>query len=101
MINSKVVLTHYLCAQSQAASTPLYCATSPDLEGCSDVYYKDCQRCEVSDLAQDLHLSFRIYDLTKELLRERLAKGADVPRLKEPVAFPDIDETTLVANYSG
>ncbi|XP_021184091.3 WW domain-containing oxidoreductase isoform X1 [Helicoverpa armigera] len=91
---------------SQAASTPIYCATSPDLDGLSDAYYKDCKRCEESDLAQDLHLSFRIYDLTKAIVRNRIAASEDVSRVKESVTFPDqtkhsIDENTLVANYTG
>ncbi|KAF9809516.1 hypothetical protein SFRURICE_020813 [Spodoptera frugiperda] len=90
---------------SQAASTPLYCATSPDLKGLSDAYYKDCRRCDVSDLAQDLHLSFRICDLTKSLVRDRISLPEEA-RVMETAAFPDqakhrIDETTLVANYTG
>ncbi|KAJ8726432.1 hypothetical protein PYW07_001130 [Mythimna separata] len=86
---------------SQAASTPIYCATSPELKGLTDVYFKDCRRCEVSDLAQDLHLSFRIYDLTKSLLRDRAVAAAEPVAVKQSVAFPDVDETTLVTNYSG
>lgn len=99
-----IIVTVYL--QSQAASTPIYCATSAELNGLSDAYYKDCRRCEESDLAQDLHLSFRIYDLTKELLHDRVAARDDVIRVEAPDAYPDqtkhsIDEATLVANYSG
>ncbi|CAD0196092.1 unnamed protein product [Chrysodeixis includens] len=89
---------------AQAASTPIYCATSPELKGLSDAYYKDCKRNEESELAQNLHLSFRIYDLTRELLHDRNVAKDEPIRLEEVVAFPEtkhaLDEG-MVANLSG
>ncbi|KAJ2946190.1 hypothetical protein O0L34_g5124 [Tuta absoluta] len=60
---------------AQAASTPLYCATSPDLEGCTDLYFKDCKECEMSPLAQDTRLAYRIMDLSQSLIMERGGYG--------------------------
>ncbi|KOB77434.1 WW domain containing oxidoreductase, isoform B, partial [Operophtera brumata] len=55
----------------QAASTPLYCATSPALAGLSNLYFKECARAEPSELAQDSHLAFRLHDLTEDIIRDR------------------------------
>ncbi|CAG9784337.1 unnamed protein product [Diatraea saccharalis] len=63
---------------AQAASTPLYCAISSEVKGLSAVYFKDCQRYEESDLAQDFQLAFRVQDLTYELLRYRAASKAEI-----------------------
>ncbi|CAB3230948.1 unnamed protein product [Arctia plantaginis] len=92
---------------SQAASTPLYCAVAPELNGMTDQYYKNLQRCDESELAQDLHLSFRFYDLTRELLLEQAISRDSVTVLEEKAeeypqqAKETIDDSTLVANYSG
>ncbi|KAJ0181927.1 hypothetical protein K1T71_002649 [Dendrolimus kikuchii] len=89
---------------NQAACTPLYCATSPDLKTLSDQYYKDCKRCQESDLASDLQLSFRVYDITQNMLQERInAIDARGKALEEPARElgKDTIEETLVANYTG
>lgn len=93
----------YYPLQSQAASTPVYCATSSDLDGMSALYLKDCKRCDESDLAKDFHLSFRIQDLTYDILRERVsppeagsARAADIPDQGK-----DALEDNLISNYSG
>ncbi|XP_026757082.2 WW domain-containing oxidoreductase-like [Galleria mellonella] len=91
---------------SQAASTPIYCAISPDLKGLSALYYKDCQRCEESDLAKDLHLSFRMHDLTQDILRERVKFIDDsVNMVLKSSGLQDqpkeIINDNLVSNYTG
>ncbi|KAL0894864.1 hypothetical protein ABMA27_013378 [Loxostege sticticalis] len=92
---------------SQAASTPLYCATSPELEGLSALYFKDCQRCEESELAKDFHLSFRIQDLTYDLLREWISSSEEVTQVAQTDEYRDqrkddsMDENTLISSYSG
>ncbi|XP_075992415.1 WW domain-containing oxidoreductase-like isoform X2 [Anticarsia gemmatalis] len=92
----------------QAAATPVYCATSPELNGMSDQYYKDLKRCEESELAKDLHLAFRINDLSQELLLERIiVEEPDIPVEKQKTEHyadqdkDSIDVNSLVANYSG
>ncbi|KAM3964825.1 WW domain-containing oxidoreductase [Aphomia sociella] len=90
---------------SQAASTPIYCAISPELKGLSAIYYKDCLRYEESDLAKDLHLSFRMNDLTRDILRERLMSIDDVTTVHKSVDFEhqskEAIDDTLISNYSG
>ncbi|CAH2066926.1 unnamed protein product, partial [Iphiclides podalirius] len=89
----------------QAASTVIYCATSPDLNGLSALYFKDCKRCDESDLAKDTHLSFRVNDLTREILRERVPdfkdtfRGNELRNVGEEVKEA-IDHNTLVSHYS-
>lgn len=72
LFHSQIFDTIAVCVlQAQAASTPLYCAVSPDLDGLSAYYYKDLRRTDPSVLASDLHLAFRIYDLSREMLADR------------------------------
>ncbi|XP_028162840.1 WW domain-containing oxidoreductase-like isoform X2 [Ostrinia furnacalis] len=90
----------------QAASTPLYCATSPDLEGLSALYYKDCERCDESELARNFHLSFRIQDLTYDLLRDRILSSDEATQVSKSTDYPvhdkhSMDDNTLISNYSG
>lgn len=103
--NKIFIISFFNFLQAQAASTPLYCATSPELKGMSDAYYKDCKRSEESELAQNLHLSFRIYDLTRELLHDRNVAKDEPIRVEEVVGYQEptkhaIDES-MVANLSG
>ncbi|CAH0404887.1 unnamed protein product [Chilo suppressalis] len=85
---------------AQAASTPLYCATSPELKGLSALYFKDCKRCEESELAKDFQLAFRVQDLTFELLRNRTAPVMEtLSQYREQ--SKDTENETLVSNYSG
>ncbi|XP_041968105.1 WW domain-containing oxidoreductase-like isoform X2 [Aricia agestis] len=55
----------------QAASTIVYCATSPELAGQSGFYFKDCRRCEPSELAGSTYLAYRMHDLACDVLRQR------------------------------
>ncbi|XP_072936759.1 WW domain-containing oxidoreductase-like [Epargyreus clarus] len=91
----------------QAASTIVLCAVSPELQGLSALYYSNCRRCEESDLAKDSYLSFKIQDLTRDILKERIADFEDAVEytqsLKEPEKIPTDEryEQALVSNYSG
>ncbi|XP_014370060.2 WW domain-containing oxidoreductase [Papilio machaon] len=86
----------------QAASTILYCATSPELSGVSAQYFKDCRRCEESDLASDMHLAFKINDITREILRERAPafidtfRVTDKPSASVPNVPTDVDKVQRV-----
>ncbi|XP_053600068.1 WW domain-containing oxidoreductase-like [Plodia interpunctella] len=89
---------------SQAASTPLYCAFSPELNGVSGIYFKDCKRCTESDIASDLHLSFRVNDLTHDMLRDRVGAFDDVARASSALYRQQLKEAvedTVMSNYSG
>ncbi|XP_064076377.1 WW domain-containing oxidoreductase-like [Vanessa tameamea] len=55
----------------QGASTIVYCATSPELKGETAVYLNNCKRCDESDIAKDLRMSFKVHDLIINILRER------------------------------
>ncbi|CAH0716756.1 unnamed protein product, partial [Brenthis ino] len=57
---------------NQGASTVVYCATSSDLKGMTAVYFKNCKRCEESDVAKDLYMAFKLHDLVLDVLRERV-----------------------------
>ncbi|VVD01747.1 unnamed protein product [Leptidea sinapis] len=86
----------------QAASAVTYCATSPDLKDVTTFYIKNCTRCEESELARDTHLSFKVQDLVRDVLRDR------IPNYDYSIVRPDADhvaepsiEATLMSNYSG
>ncbi|XP_012549929.2 WW domain-containing oxidoreductase isoform X1 [Bombyx mori] len=88
---------------AQAASTPLYCATSSDLNGLSAIYYKNCERCQESDLASNLQLSFRINDLTKDIIRDRVTMSELPVSLSDTRQKHDVEhniEDSLLTNYS-
>ncbi|XP_063358487.1 WW domain-containing oxidoreductase-like [Cydia amplana] len=94
---------------SQAAATPLYCATAPELEGMTAVHFKNCKRCEESELALDSHLSFRLFDMTLRMIDERVrhfesplleAKEKSKPEQTEKVAKEPIEDD-LISSYSG
>ncbi|CAH2103074.1 unnamed protein product [Euphydryas editha] len=57
---------------TQGASTIVYCATSPELKGTTAVYLNNCKRCDESEVAKDINMSFKIHDLVLEILRDRV-----------------------------
>lgn len=73
--------------QAQAASTPLYCATAPELQKCSGFYFKNMKQTHESDLANNTHLSFKIAELSQNILNERVSEieeiKQDTKRLEE------------------
>jgi ferritin-like protein len=99
---SIIIETVLKSLQSQAASTPLYCATSPELKGLSGMYIKDCKPRDESELAKDFQLAFRLHDLVYDVLRDRalLDDGNTVKETYQETTKVPIDET-LISNYSG
>ncbi|XP_063376340.1 WW domain-containing oxidoreductase-like [Cydia fagiglandana] len=92
----------------QAAATPLYCATSPELDGMTAVHFKNCKRSAESDLALDSHLSFRLFDMTLRMVDERVrhfesplleGKGKPKPEKTEKVSKEPVEDD-LISNYS-
>lgn len=86
--------------QKQAASTILYCATSPELQGITDMYFKDCKPCVESDLAKDAYLSFRVHDVVNDILRDRQIDCSNIINFaNREVRHPEAIEGTLISSY--
>ncbi|XP_046403683.1 WW domain-containing oxidoreductase isoform X1 [Ischnura elegans] len=60
----------------QAASTSIYCAVSPDLDGVGGLYFNNCCCCPPSAAAQDNDLASRLWDLSVEMVEKVMGKGA-------------------------
>jgi WW domain-containing oxidoreductase len=58
-----------VCSQQQAASTSVYCATAPELEGATGLYFNNCCRCEPSKAAQDLELAQVLWQLSTNMIQ--------------------------------
>ncbi|XP_001606146.2 WW domain-containing oxidoreductase [Nasonia vitripennis] len=52
----------------QAASTPVFCATAAELEGATGIYFNNCFRCEVSNVALDAQLASRLWEVSQEMI---------------------------------
>lgn len=81
--------------QAQAASTPLYCATAPELQKCSGFYFKNMEQTDESDLARDTHLSFKIAELSQNIIHERVGKLEEMIIETKPVKEQDTTKTPL------
>ncbi|XP_012274612.1 WW domain-containing oxidoreductase isoform X2 [Orussus abietinus] len=55
-------------SQEQAASTSVFCATAPELEGATGVYFNNCYRCEPSNAALDPTLATRLWNVSQEMI---------------------------------
>ncbi|CAG4944479.1 unnamed protein product [Colias eurytheme] len=88
----------------QGAGIVLFCAITPELDGLSALYIKDYQRCSESALARDTHLSFKLQDVTRDILRQRIS-GFDYNIIRPEIMNKDMEkdtmDDTLVSNYSG
>ncbi|XP_078041246.1 WW domain-containing oxidoreductase isoform X1 [Augochlora pura] len=67
----------------QAASTQVFCATAPELEGLTSVYFNNCYRCEPSNAAQDSALATRLWSVSQEMIVNIMKKD----KLWETVAL--------------
>ncbi|KAL7300904.1 hypothetical protein TKK_0006456 [Trichogramma kaykai] len=52
----------------QAASTSVFCATAPELEGATGLYFNNCYACNVSNTALDPQLSSRLWEVSQEMI---------------------------------
>ncbi|KAF0311936.1 WW domain-containing oxidoreductase [Amphibalanus amphitrite] len=66
----------------QAASTSVYAATAPELDGLGGLYFNNCCACPVSAAAADPERARRLWTLSEALIAERL--GAEALRPPEP-----------------
>lgn len=61
-------MRNFTIIQQQAASTTVYCATAPELDGISGAYFNNCCKCEVSNVALDPQLASRLWDVSQEMI---------------------------------
>jgi WW domain-containing oxidoreductase len=66
-----------VCSQQQAASTTVYCATAPELEGATGLYFNNCCRCEPSKAAQDPELAQVLWQLSTSMIQAVISPGGD------------------------
>ncbi|EFN83713.1 WW domain-containing oxidoreductase [Harpegnathos saltator] len=52
----------------QAASTSVFCATAPELDGVTGGYFNNCYRCSPSNAATNRTLSMLLWDLSQEMI---------------------------------
>ncbi|OAD59436.1 WW domain-containing oxidoreductase [Eufriesea mexicana] len=52
----------------QAASTSVFCATAPELEGVTGFYFNNCYRCDASNTALDPALAARLWSVSQEMI---------------------------------
>lgn len=63
----------------QAASTSVYCATAPELEGATGLYFNNCCRCEPSATAQDPELAKILWDLSNDMIQAVTSREGEDP----------------------
>ncbi|XP_067216413.1 WW domain-containing oxidoreductase isoform X2 [Linepithema humile] len=52
----------------QAASTTIFCATAPELEGVTGGYFNNCYRCQPSNAALDPALAERLWTISQSMI---------------------------------
>ncbi|XP_011311594.1 WW domain-containing oxidoreductase isoform X1 [Fopius arisanus] len=52
----------------QAASTSVFCATAPELEGATGIYFNNCFRCDPSSISLDSTLASRLWTVSQEMI---------------------------------
>ena len=56
----------------QAASTPVFAAFAPEMNGVSGLYLNNCFPCQPSELAQNRMTRVTLWNLTQDLLQQKL-----------------------------
>lgn len=54
--------------KQQAASTPVFCATAPELQGATGIYFNNCYSCESSSISQDSVIAARLWTVSQEMI---------------------------------
>ncbi|XP_021920232.1 WW domain-containing oxidoreductase isoform X2 [Zootermopsis nevadensis] len=62
----------------QAASTTIYCATAPELDGATGLYFNNCCRCEPSKAAQDPELAHVLWQLSTKMIQAVINSEEDI-----------------------
>lgn len=59
----------------QAASTTVFCATAPELEGITGGYFNNCYRCYPSSAALNPALATRLWNLSQEMITDVIERN--------------------------
>lgn len=70
-------ITTHNALQQQAASTVVFCATAPELEGVTGGYFNNCYRCQPSNPALNLALAARLWTFSQDMITDILKKNVD------------------------
>ncbi|KAK5637960.1 hypothetical protein RI129_012255 [Pyrocoelia pectoralis] len=63
-----VLVRPFTKSLQQAASTTIFCATAPELNGVTGIYFNNCFRCQESDSAQSDELAAILWDVSVEMI---------------------------------
>lgn len=77
MRKKKDRITTHNALQQQAASTVVFCATAPELEGVTGGYFNNCYRCQPSNAALNLTLATRLWTLSQDMITDILKANGD------------------------
>lgn len=61
----------------QAASTVVFCATAPELEGVTGGYFNNCYRCQPSNSTLNLALAAQLWTLSQDMITDILKRNVD------------------------
>ncbi|XP_072752276.1 WW domain-containing oxidoreductase [Anoplolepis gracilipes] len=61
----------------QAASTTVFCATAPELEGVTGGYFNNCFRCQPSNPALNVALAARLWTFSQDMIADSLRIDED------------------------
>ncbi|TGZ47499.1 WW domain-containing oxidoreductase [Temnothorax longispinosus] len=61
----------------QGASTTVFCATAPELEGVTGSYFNNCCRCQPTNAALDPALAARLWTLSQDMIADALKRDRD------------------------
>ncbi|XP_071553952.1 WW domain-containing oxidoreductase [Temnothorax nylanderi] len=61
----------------QGASTTVFCATAPELEGVTGSYFNNCCRCQPTNAALDPALAERLWTLSQDMIADALKRDRD------------------------
>ncbi|EFN73055.1 WW domain-containing oxidoreductase [Camponotus floridanus] len=64
-------------SMQQAASTVVFCATAPELEGVTGGYFNNCYRCQPSNAALNLTLATRLWTFSQDMITDILKANGD------------------------
>ncbi|KAH0949552.1 hypothetical protein HN011_000984 [Eciton burchellii] len=59
----------------QAASTTIFCATAPELEGVTGCYFNNCYRCQPSNATLNATLASRLWTVSQDMITEHYKKA--------------------------
>lgn len=58
----------------QAASTTIFCATAPELEGATGLYFNNCYRCDPTNTAVDSALARKLWSVSEDMIINAIKK---------------------------